>query len=65
MNRETHPIQDAPDWPLPARVHHLEVHLAQLHDQVWWLSLPFYTRIYYRLIGFRAPIRAFYGTDGG
>lgn len=54
--RERHPIPDAPDWPLERRLHHLEIYTAQLWDHVWWISLPFWRRWFYRLQGFRAPI---------
>jgi hypothetical protein len=33
--------------------------VAQLWDQVWWHSLPWWRRLYYRLQGFEAPIRMF------
>jgi hypothetical protein len=58
--REVHPIPDAPDLPLDQRVHHLEVHLGQLWDAVWWISLPWYKRVAWRLLGFKAPIQQFY-----
>jgi len=62
--REVHPIPDAPDLPLDRRVHHLECHLGRLWDQVWWLSLPWYRRLAFRLLGFRNPIRTFYLKPG-
>lgn len=58
--RERHPIPDAPDLPLPARVHLLECRLAQLWDEVWWHQLPWHRRLFYWLHGFRSPIRRFY-----
>ena len=58
---ERHPIPDAPAGKSAMeRIHHLETHLAMLWDQVWWMQLPCYRRWYYRLQGFRAPIRRFY-----
>ena len=62
--RERHPIPDAPDLPLDQRVHRLEVHLAQLWDQVWWMSLPWYKRLGWRALGFSAPIAKFYLPAG-
>jgi len=63
-NREIHPIPDAPDLPLDRRVHHLECHLARLWDQVWWISLPWYKRLGWRLLGFKDPILTFYQKSG-
>jgi hypothetical protein len=63
-DRERHPIPDAPDLPLDRRVHHLEVHLGRLWDQVWWRSLPWYKRLAWRALGFRAPIQQFYLKPG-
>jgi hypothetical protein len=57
---ETHPVQECPALPLERRVQLLEIHLAQLWDEVWWHQLPFHRRLYYRLQGFRSPIRQFY-----
>ena len=34
--------------------------VAQLWDQVWWLSLPWWKRAIYRARGFRDPIERFY-----
>jgi hypothetical protein len=62
--REVHPIPDAPDLPLDQRVHHLECYVGRLWDQVWWLSLPWYRRLAWRLLGFRAPVRQFYLKPG-
>ena len=62
--REVHPIPDAPDLPLERRVHHLECHLGRLWDQVWWMDLPIWRRIGFRLLGFKAPIRRFYLKPG-
>jgi hypothetical protein len=63
-DRERHPIPDAPDLPLDQRVHHLECHLGRLWDQVWWLSLPLWKRLTWRLLGFKAPIPRFYMKPG-
>ena len=62
--REVHPIPDAPDLPLERRVHHLECHLGRLWDQVWYLSQPWWRRIGFRLLGFKAPIQRFYLKPG-
>jgi hypothetical protein len=61
-DRGYHPIPDHPDLPLDRRVHHLEVHLGRLWDHVWWISLPWYKRLGWRLLGFKAPIDRFYLT---
>lgn len=58
---DVHPIQDSPNLPLAERVQLLEIHLAQLWDEVWWHTLPWYRRLGYWLQGFRSPIRHFYG----
>lgn len=65
MARERHPIAD--DAPAPTieslvlHVHRLNCHLAQLWDQVWWMHLPWYRRLYYRVAERqRDPIRQFY-----
>jgi len=63
-DREVHPIPDAPDLPLEQRVHHLECYVGRLWDQVWWLSLPWYRRLGWRVLGFKAPIRQFYLKPG-
>jgi hypothetical protein len=53
-----HPIT----YPLPLDA--LAEHTARLWDQVWWLSLPWWRRWYYRLQGYRAPIRmGWFGSD--
>lgn len=48
--RERHPIQH---WPAgltaEERAGLLEVYVGMLWDQVWWLSLPWYKRLWYRL----------------
>jgi hypothetical protein len=57
---DRHPIPDRPDLPLDERVAYLELKLAQLWDQVWWLSLPPEKRAEYAVQGFTAPV----GGDG-
>lgn len=63
-DRERHPIPDAPDLPLEQRVHHLECYLGRLWDHVWWMTLPWYYKLAYRLLGFKAPIDHFYLKPG-
>ncbi len=62
--RSAHPIpQDPPYSDSESLVQYcftLQCHVARLHDQVWWLSLPRWRRAAYRLLGFRAPIQQFY-----
>lgn len=58
---EAHPIPDRPPWSQEERIAHLEMHLAMLWDQVWWLSLPTDERKAYEAQGFSAPIAKFYG----
>jgi hypothetical protein len=60
MIPDIHPIADAPDWPLEKRVHYLEIALAKLWDQVWWMQLPEDRRKQYQAEGFTAPIANFY-----
>jgi hypothetical protein len=56
-----HPIQEAPAGISDTeRIRLLEVHLAQLWDQVWWLSLPVDRREGYKREGFTDPIVKFY-----
>jgi hypothetical protein len=58
---ERHPIPEAPpDMSLEERVRHLEIKLAQLWDQVWWMSLQKDQREFYEHDGFTAPILKFY-----
>lgn len=57
---ERHPVQESPPLPIEDRVRLLEHHLARLWDEVWWVTLPWYKRMYWRLQGFRAPIAHFY-----
>lgn len=60
---EKHPISDCPDLSLEQRVQLLEIHLAQLWDEVWWHQLPFYRRWFYWLQGFRSPVQKFYTEE--
>lgn len=56
-----HPIPDCPAGKtLEERVHWLEVMLAQLWDQVWWMRLPEADRKAYQAQGFTDPIPKFY-----
>lgn len=56
-----HPIPDCPkDKTLAERVQWLEVMLAKLWDQVWWMRLPESQRAEYRRQGFTDPIEKFY-----
>lgn len=57
---ERHPIEERPDLPLEERIRHLEIHFAQLWDQVWWMNLPEDRRKAYEAEGFKAPIQEFY-----
>ena len=63
-HREVHPVPDAPDLPLERRVHLLECYLGRLWDQVWWMSLPWYKRLAWCLLGFKPPISQFYLKPG-
>jgi hypothetical protein len=59
---EKHPIQvNRRDVSLEERIKLLEICVAQLWDQVWWLSLPEEKRAEYRAQGFTDPIEKFYG----
>lgn len=61
MPKEIHPIQvGRQDRPLAVRVAYLEQKVAQLWDQVWWMSLPKDRRAAYEAEGFTAPIERFY-----
>lgn len=60
---ERHPVAESPDVPLDRRVQLLEIHLAQLWDQVWWMALPPDRRAGYEAEGFTAPIQQFYGRS--
>jgi len=60
---ERHPVCERPDLPLERRCQLLEIRLAQLWDQVWWMQLPDTQRTAYARQGFTAPIRQFY-EDG-
>lgn len=56
-----HPIQEpAAAQSLEEANEHIRlayVKLAQLWDQVWWLSLPFWRRWIYIAQGFQAPLQ--------
>jgi hypothetical protein len=60
---ERHPIEDAPRLPIERRIQLLEIHLAMLWDQVWWLSLTPEQRAAYEAQGFTAPIEQFYRDE--
>lgn len=57
---EEHPVLECPPYTLERRVQLLECFVAQLWDQVWWLSLPAEQRERYEAEGFTAPILHFY-----
>ena len=57
---ERHPIQESPHLSTERRLQMLEIHLAQLWDEVWWHQLPAWRRALYWIQGFRSPIRRFY-----
>jgi hypothetical protein len=57
-------MQPGRPLPLERRVMELESLVAQLNDQLWWLSLPFWRRWLYMAFGYRAPIQHFYETHG-
>lgn len=60
MRDERHPVQERPDLPAERRLQLLEIRLAQLWDQVWWMSLPADERAEWERQGFTAPILEFY-----
>jgi len=61
MPRERHPLETAPvGKTTEERIRILEEHLAQLWDQVWWLSLPPERREGYQKEGYTDPVRRFY-----
>lgn len=65
MTRERHPIaQEMPPDDLEGLRRYcfeLQCHVAQLWDQVWWLSLTPEMRDHYRMTGGHTnPIRQFY-----
>lgn len=62
MHPENHPIKDAPLASLEERVRWLELHVAMLWDQVWWMNLPEERRKGYEAEGFKDPIQKFYGV---
>lgn len=57
---DVHPIQDCPPLSLERRVQLLELFVARLWDQVWWMQLAPEKRAEYEAEGFSAPIRHFY-----
>jgi hypothetical protein len=61
--RERHPVQESPALPLERRVQWLEINLARLWDQVWWMNLPADRRAEYEAQGFSAPIPRFYEVE--
>lgn len=62
MAVDDHPIKECPPLPVERRVQLLEIHLAMLWDQVWWMNLPPEKRAEYEAQGFRAPIEHFYAV---
>jgi hypothetical protein len=61
---ERHPVQESPAGvSLERRVQLLEINLARLWDQVWWMQLPAEQRAEYEQQGFGAPIDHFYEED--
>lgn len=61
MSGNTHPIVESPSGvSLERRVQLLEIHLAMLWDQVWWMNLPTERRDGYKAEGFTDPIEKFY-----
>jgi hypothetical protein len=60
---DTHPITERADLSPERRCQLLEQRLAQLWDQVWWISLPQERRAAYEKEGFRAPVSRFYGDS--
>jgi hypothetical protein len=59
---DEHPITDNPvGVPLEQQLREARHLLAELWDQVWWLSLPPERRAEYESQGFTAPIQKFYG----
>jgi hypothetical protein len=62
--RERHPIAEDPPVDIAAELFRLKCQTARLWDAVWWLSLPWYRRLAFRLLGFHAPIRRFYLRPG-
>lgn len=62
-NPENHPILECPPCADAERIRWLEMHLAMLWDQVWWLSLKPEIRAEWEAKGFSSPIQQFYGRD--
>jgi hypothetical protein len=59
---ERHPVEERPDLSVEERCRLLEIHLAQLWDQVWWLTEG---RAKFESQGFTAPIQSFYLSPHG
>lgn len=57
---EQHPVRQRPELSREQQLEQLREFLAQLWDQVWWLSLPPADRTRYEQEGHRAPITHFY-----
>lgn len=57
---ERYPVRQRPDLSLEQQLEALREHVALMHDQLWWVSLPWWKRLAWRLMGFPAPIRRFY-----
>lgn len=64
MASNEHPVRARHWLAIEAQLELYRERLAQLHDQVWWLSLPFWRRWLYIACGHRAPIEHFYETRG-
>jgi hypothetical protein len=59
---EAHPVPERPPGKSEEqRIWHLEQIVAQLWDQVWWLSLSPERRAGYQREGFTDPITVWYG----
>lgn len=59
--QEEHPIKDNPqNKSIEERVRWLEICLARLWDQVWWMNLPLTVKQQYKIEGFTDPIEDFY-----
>jgi hypothetical protein len=73
--REMHKVRERTDLRPEQKIEVYRELLAQLWDQVWWMQLPWYRRLWYWLPriewdrthrrplfwkGHRAPIRQFY-----
>jgi hypothetical protein len=63
MANSPHPVQQRPDLSLEQQVELYRDLLAQLWDQVWWMTLSPEQRAAYEAQGFAAPIQQFYTYD--